>query len=355
MPAFGFLSEDERTLIAEYVMYLANLDPQAPPPEELVLAAEPSETSGSLERGEQVYRNLGCHMCHGNEGAGDGPSSATLVDVLGRPLPSRDFRQPLRRGESAAEVVRTLHTGLDGASMPSYTGAATEEELWDVARYVLSLKEPEPALPRDLLARGRHVIEQRQCNACHTLEGEGGLVGPSLDVSAKKLRQEWVKGFLKDPRAFGKIYPFTAYRMPDLGLQPEEIEGVLAVFGQISGRGYPEPTQTVPELSAELADKGKLFYFLKCTECHNLGRVIPTPMAKQQGPDLIHIAERLRYDWIPKWVEKPEAVYPGTAMIDTNLSHEEIEAVRTFLWKTSTDEPASGSLRAEGGATGAAK
>jgi mono/diheme cytochrome c family protein len=344
MPAFGFLPEDDRTRIAEYVMYLANLDPAAPPPEPFTLGPEPAATEASLARGGQVYTNLGCHMCHGNEGRGDGPSAPTLVDTLGRPLPSRNFHEPMRRAESAAEVVRTLHTGLDGASMPSYTGAATEEEMWDLARYVLSLRDPEPPLPDDLVARGLHVIEQRQCKACHTLEGEGGVVGPSLDVSAKKLRQDWVESFLDDPRAFGKIYPFTPYRMPDLGLEPEEIEGLLAVFGRISGRGYPEPPEPEPELSAELASQGQLYYFLKCTECHNLGEVVPTPLAKQQGPDLIHIARRLRYAWIPEWVEKPEAVYPGTTMIDTNLSAEDIEAVRAFLWKTSIESPATGPM-----------
>jgi mono/diheme cytochrome c family protein len=338
MPGFGFLSEQERTLIAEYVLYLANLDPAAPPPAPYVLAPEPRETAGAIARGKQVYVKLGCDKCHGAKGSGDGPSAATTVDGIGRPLPPRDLRQPLRRGATTAEVVRTLHTGLDGAAMPSYTGTVGEEELWDLARFVRSLQRPPPPLPGDLLARGRHVIEQRQCNACHTIDGKGGVVGPSLDVSAQKLRQDWVQEFLADPRRFGKIYPFTPYRMPDLGLEPAEVEGVLAVFGEISGRGYPEPAETVPAHSTALADQGKLYYFLKCTECHNLGEVIPTPLAKQQGPDLVNISRRLRYDWIPAWVEKPQAVYPGTAMIDTNLSAEEIEAVRGFLWRVSSEQ-----------------
>jgi cytochrome c2 len=125
--------------------------------------------------------------------------------------------------------------------------------------------------------------------------------------------------------------------MPNLGLTAEEIEGVVALFGQISGRGYPEPQEPAPAIAADLPDKGKLLYFIKCTECHNLGKVIETPLAKQQGPDLIHISRRLRYNWIPEWVEKPQAVYPGTAMIDTNLKPEDIEAVRAFLWKVSTE------------------
>jgi len=348
MPAYAFLPEDQRGRIADYVLHLANLERSGPPPAEVRFGPEPPAKPGAIENGKKVYVDMGCVACHGASGAGDGPSAATLEDSIGRPLPARDLTGPLRRGASAAEIVRTLHTGLDGAAMPSYTGAASEEDLWDLARYVLSLHKPDPALPADLVARGRKVIERRQCTACHTLGGKGGVVGPSLDVSAKKLRQPWVKQFLKDPRAFGKIYPFTPYRMPHLGLTDDEIDAVLAVFGEVSGRGYPAAAEPVPAVSDELADKGKLYYFLKCTECHNLGSVIPTPLAKQQGPDLIHIAERLRYSWIPEWVAKPEAVYPGTTMIDTNLTPGEIEAVRAFLWKVST-EAVSGKA-AQGGA-----
>jgi mono/diheme cytochrome c family protein len=342
MPPFRFLSQEERELLTDFVLYLADLDPTAEPPV-LELIPETPRTADSLEKGKALYARLGCDKCHGPEGAGDGPSGKTLKDSLGHPLPPRDLkREKLRRGETLAEVVHALQTGLDGTPMPSFTDGLSNDQVWDLARYVQSLQEPDPPLPQDLVARGRQVVERYHCSACHTIEGRGGRVGPSLDVSAKKLRQTWVQGFLGDPRAFGKIYPFTSWRMPDLGLEPEEIAGVLALFGQISGRGYPEPADPVPAVVQDTSDKGMLLYFLKCTECHNLGDVIQTPLAKQQGPDLIHISQRLRYDWIPAWVEDPEAVYPGTTMIDTNLTPEDIEAVRAFLWKTSTEAARKG-------------
>jgi hypothetical protein len=60
-------------------------------------------------------------------------------------------------------------------------------------------------------------------------------------------------------------------------------------------------------------------------------------VAKQQGPDLIQVSQRLRFEWIPEWVANPLAVYPGTAMVDTNLEPEEIESIRAFLWKASSE------------------
>ncbi|MCP3918372.1 MAG: c-type cytochrome [bacterium] len=337
MPAFEFLTEEERGLLAEHVMYLARID-TAPVSELMPIGAETPATNDSVERGHAVYKRLECHMCHGEDGHGDGPSAPTLKDEQGRKIEARDFRLGLfRRGRTAAELYRTFETGIDGTSMPSYSGNYTNAEAWDLARYILSLPTAPAAPPTDAVAHGRQIVEEKQCFACHVIEGRGGVVGPSLDVSAKKLRFDWIKTFLEDPRAAGAIYPFRPYRMPDLGLEADEIEAVLALLAEVAGREYPEAPEPVPAIDPDVAAAGTLFYVIKCAECHNLGSVIPTPLAKQQGPDLINVSQRLRFDWIADWVANPLSVYPGTAMVDTNLTDEEIEGVRAFLWKTSTE------------------
>lgn len=324
MPAFDFLDDEERTLVAEYVMYLAGIQP-AQESEIYALPPESPATADSLARGREVYKRMECSKCHGDEGRGDGPSAGGLVDDLGRKIAARDFQLGLfRRGQTAAELHRTFLTGLPGTPMPSYSGNFTAEEGWDLARYVQSLSSMPTRPPMDKLALGRSVVEEKQCFACHVIEGRGGRVGPDLDVSSRKLLFPWVEEFLADPRAAGKIYPFTSYRMPNLHLEPDEIEGVLTLLAHASGRTYPEPEQVAPEIDPAHASEGTLFYVLKCAECHNLGTVIPTP-------------RRLRYDWIPDWVANPLDVYPGTSMVDTNLTPHEIDVVRAFLWKTSME------------------
>lgn len=337
MPAFHFLTEEERTLVSEYVLHLANIDPA----QQVKVSELPPETPASAEsvaRGRAVYKRMECHVCHGENGHGDGPSADTLKDDLGRKIEARDFRLGLfRRGADAAELYRTFLNGLPGTPMPSFAGNFTPEEGWDLSRFVLSLTGKLTNPPKEPLALGRYVVEQKQCYACHVIEGRGGLVGPNLDVSARKLLFPWIREFLADPRAAGKLYPFTNFRMPDLGLKPDEIEGVLTLLAHVSNRSFPEPEPAPPTIDPAVASEGVLFYVVKCAECHNLGSVIPTPLAKQQGPDLIHASKRLRYDWIPDWVANPMDVYPGTSMVDTNLTHEEIERVRAFLWKTSLE------------------
>jgi len=110
MPAFDFLSDEELGLLADHVMYLAGID-TAPVPELMPIPAETPATADSIQRGHEVYKRLECHVCHGEDGHGDGPSAPTLKDEQGRKIAARDFELGLfRRGRTAAELYRTFET-----------------------------------------------------------------------------------------------------------------------------------------------------------------------------------------------------------------------------------------------------
>jgi DNA-binding MarR family transcriptional regulator/cytochrome c2 len=96
----------------------------------------------------------------------------------------------------------------------------------------------------------------------------------------------------------------------------------------------PDPAQ-FPQAKLDL---GKNIFLLRCTECHNLGRTIETPLAKQQGPDLARVATRVDYEWARRWIADPHQVDPKTRMTVPGITPEQVEAVRMFVWKTSIDE-----------------
>jgi mono/diheme cytochrome c family protein len=331
MPSFAFLSEQDRWLAVDYVRKLANID-NAPDPATIDLGTEPSASQDSIQRGKQVYAKMGCPQCHGPEGRGDGPSSATLVNSLGRPIPARDYTKgEYLGGDSATAIAMRFTSGMDGTPMPSYSGVMTPAETWDLAHYILSLRKPTPAPPKDPVAHGREIVNQKQCFACHIIEGKGADVGPSLDVAAAKLQYNWVRNFLKDPPKQGKIYYYMQYRMPQLNLKQDEIESVVALFASLAKRSTQDTKPQIPHFEESKLSQGKLIYFLKCTECHNMNNVIPTPEAKQQGPDLIRVSDRIVYEWMPLWVNNPKQVYPQARMVDTNLTPQEVEAVQSFV------------------------
>ena len=103
---------------------------------------------------------------------------------------------------------------------------------------------------------------------------------------------------------------------------------------------HQEGQIALPDTSKFPADKvgeGQLLYLLRCTECHNLGNAIGTPLVKQQGPDLIRVARRVDYAWAKNWILNPRKIDPKTRMIVPDLTPEQVDLVRMFVWKTSIE------------------
>jgi cytochrome c oxidase cbb3-type subunit 2 len=344
MPAFNFLSPDERRQVAAYVLDRADfLD--GPEPKPIEAGAAPAATAASVARGKQIYEAQGCGACHGALGRGDGASAAQLRDDDGRPIAVRDFTGGVYRGGGAREDLwYRFVTGMDGTPMPSFADSVKGEDRWALVDYVKSLQTPPKAAPTpaDPIAAARPVIEKRGCRGCHVLDdGKGGPVGPDLRVSAQKLSPEWVRAFLRAPRDVGKIYPWRLHRMPDLHLSADEVETLARYLVAIGKRkdaplALPDPST----FAKAKVDEGNLLFMLRCTECHQLGKVIETPPIKQQGPDLINVAKRVDYAFAKRWILDPKKVDPSTRMTVPGITADQVEAVRMFVWKASMEEAA---------------
>ena len=122
MAGYGDLfSERELDSLVAFV-YALHGDP--PPPDELQLSDRFDRVDASAPDGRAIYLISGCWTCHGVNGNGRGPASATLTDELDRPMRVLDLRlDPFKGGRDLVSVVRTLRTGLNGAPMPSYDQA----------------------------------------------------------------------------------------------------------------------------------------------------------------------------------------------------------------------------------------
>lgn len=352
MPGFGFLPSGERRTLAAYVLSLGDLLEQ-PEPAPLKAPPAPERTPGTVARGRQVYLEQGCASCHGDQGLGDGPSAATLVDDTGRKILVRNLAEdPCRGGEEREDLYLRILTGMDGSPMPGYAESiAADPDRWSVVDYVLSLREGRsaPPLPRDAVKAGRVVAQKHGCRGCHVLDdGKGGDVGPDLRVAGKKLDPAWVRTFLADPRKPGKIYPWRIHRMPDLQIAPAEVE-VLAAYLQAMGkRKKIDPPPDVAAFPAARVEEGKNLFVLSCAQCHQLGKVVETPAATQQGPDLANVHGRVDYAWTQAWVVNPKKIDPNTRMTVQGLTPQQIESVRMFIYKVSAEEKARGGAGTSG-------
>ena len=87
----------------------------------------------NLENGHNLFQAQ-CASCHGTEGMGDGPAGAAL-----EPSPTNFHDQEVINNISPLQAFNTITLGIEGTAMVSYNHLS-QEEIWDLAFYVLSLQ-----------------------------------------------------------------------------------------------------------------------------------------------------------------------------------------------------------------------
>lgn len=144
-----------------------------------------------IDRGRGLYIQA-CAVCHGPEGGGDGRAAR------GMEPPPTSFREPRMNLVRPRQVHAAMAFGVDGTAMPSFTGAFTTQQLWDLAFFVMTLREDfDPKTPdgeislsladlagssnEELLARLRGVRPQTAPSDIdyHRLQPPGPSLEPS--------------------------------------------------------------------------------------------------------------------------------------------------------------------------------
>lgn len=142
MPSYKDISAEQREAVKDYLKTFSERWEEEDLCEETIKAEKPEwvGTLASVEKGKKQYELMKCGECHGHDGKGYGPSSATLKDDSGNRSWPFDFTTgALKRGSSPENVYLTFSTGLDGTPMPAYEGVLGEEDRWHLVSYTLEL------------------------------------------------------------------------------------------------------------------------------------------------------------------------------------------------------------------------
>jgi high-affinity iron transporter len=94
-----------------------------------------------LEAAKVIYAQ-NCAQCHGESGRGNGPGAATMQPK--EPKPANFLDSDLMSGLSPFKAFNTTTFGVEGTGMPNFS-ALSEEERWQTAFYVMSLRFPAEA------------------------------------------------------------------------------------------------------------------------------------------------------------------------------------------------------------------
>ncbi len=144
MPAFKFLPERDRWAVIAYLKTLSDVWVEEAEYQEdpIEVGSPPMPTAEMVIAGKDVYLEMKCAKCHGDEGKGDGPSAPELEDDNGLSIEPRDFSDASKfvAGSDPRDVYQTFTTGFDGTPMPSFADFLDEDQRWQLVWYVMSLR-----------------------------------------------------------------------------------------------------------------------------------------------------------------------------------------------------------------------
>lgn len=136
---------------------------------------------------------------------------------------------------------------------------------YPVASLVHSAPRPTAGdtLTAHLRRRAQGLLRDRvACLGCHSLQGEGGAIGPSLDGVGSRLGRDFVARMIQDPQA-----TMPGSNMPGQPLQPRDI-GLLA---DLLTEGEPWSGATPAPIQAPIEPPdttGPGLYQRHCSSCH---------------------------------------------------------------------------------------
>jgi len=294
--------------------------------------------------GEKLIAHYGCYACHNIPGFEDAkPIGTELTEEGSKAVHRLDFgfvhlphtRQDWFRTKLHAPRVfdRDRARGWEEKlRMPNFR--FSDRELDQVTTAVLGFQQlnAAPSVVKALnpaesaIERGRRIVKNHNCQGCHVIEGFGGsfrslvadpsLAPPIIQGEGAKVQSDWLFSFLRAPKT-GQIRPWLEVHMPTFDFTDKELNDLTHYFASLDRAAYPFLLAEGPANPTQWAAGKKVFEMLKCAQCHprsveDFNR--PGVDRASLAPNLQMASTRLRHDWIPDWIRRPDEWMPGTRM-----------------------------------------
>src|SRR5437867_5017599 len=224
-----------------------------------------------------------------------------------------------------------------------------EPHLWDYPMLPTKMTEASCAkchrqnvyLPNaDALNVAYATYERAGCYACHKTKGFDTNIrkpGPILTRIDSKLTQDWVKNWIRNPKA---VKPTT--RMPrffynsnnsgpeDAVRNEAEINGIVSYLFA-NGEKYDPAVKNPGHGDAKRGEE--IVKGIGCQGCHVVGEGSREAVGPRRtfGQPLENIGNKTTYDWIYNWVRGPKHYSPATYMPNLRLTDAQVADVATYL------------------------
>ena len=314
----------------------------------------------------RVDRCTTCHLGIDQTSFADAPQPFTTHPELDRFLAS-DSPHPMDRFgcttchaglDRAIQFARAGHTPVDSTQREEWEDLYNWKEQHFLETPMLPLNRIEasclkchtgagdvPEAPD--LNTGRDLVRMYGCFGCHQIPGYEDVrrPGPDLTTLESKLDPEWVKKWLRDPRAFK-----LEARMPQFWFNSNnsgpEYEArnnaeITAITEFLFSKSQPNPLR--PGRTNGSAERGQeLVETLGCFGCHAVGPLEGDPDRTQHrrrfGYNLASQGSKVSVDWLYNWVKDPPSVWSETKMPSLRLTDAEAADVAAYLGSLTNPE-----------------
>ncbi len=219
----------------------------------------------------------------------------------------------------------------------------TKEQVLDLTTFLMGSQETslpdsyqyKPGDARHDIQEGWWVVKKYNCMGCHQfIPGQTTILmglkqyqdvqeqlPPKLLTEGARVDPEWLRKFLSNPSLSttdtnrNGVRPYLKVRMPTFSFSDNELRKLVRFFQALSQQPMPYIPEQVPTLTAKETDMARSLFSstaAPCLKCHATGD--PTHDKIATAPNFLLAKERLKPDWVERWITDPQAVSPGTSM-----------------------------------------
>jgi cbb3-type cytochrome oxidase cytochrome c subunit len=187
-----------------------------------------------LRLGAELFFKKACYGCHKIEGLSDGKIGPELTRVGAKwDLPYLEESITFPKANNFESMMPTFAVSKDELrALVIYLKSLTGENLikGPVEHYndLKAWKAAQPAEVPVAVESGKLVFGNKHCDACHTINGVGGKIGPDLSVYGLIRTKEWMIQHHLNPRSLigGSV-------MPDFKYSTTELEALGMYLGSL--------------------------------------------------------------------------------------------------------------------------
>jgi mono/diheme cytochrome c family protein len=336
MPNFQ-LSDQDAVDISAFLMAQSTASPAART--QVNVSSSPAATDATQAAG--LYGASFCSSCHAVQNAAGNLVGGNLGPELTR----------VGSKVNPDWLHRWLNNPADyepGTRMPHYRLDAKQIGL--LSSFLMNKKDDDfmanvhpPATNADSVARGKKLVTEDGCAACHQINGVNPPqnFAPDLTrVGSRALAQvvfapgmkhnlpDYVVAKIRDPRSFG-----PGLKMPKFTLTDQQVDSLATALLAQTDRaaGLPEELVTSAARSTNYhpgGDAGRLMEDLRCLSCHAING-----NGGDMAPDLSWEGSAVQRAWLEDFLKNPNTLRPALIrrMPKFNLTAGEIKTLSEYI------------------------